>query len=267
MPNNQSIINELAEFILRQLNDHNDSPHGVVQHSYTIYAEPQVHAAINCAASYLYAIAPRRFSSIICRKIDATTCIVNTQGVCNKTIDIVSVTSNTRNNRRIDQNNETLLTTPCNQRIAERTNNGRNLMPLLNHTCTSAQDSSAGAGAGAEFSTRYYHRITEHIFEFEKPLPQGFKINILCATYPGLGAINENWLREYQYFITHFALYSLLLADNESRSNIERATLYLNSCNSFLDKKLIVEHAINPQSFIYKNELYDKKSPQNTSAK
>lgn len=216
-------IASTCEFIARQLNDHEDCDHGVRQGTYHTWKEAHIKEAIQHALSYLYAIKPDTFAKPITYQTTSTSCVLDTSGACSKPLEILSIGDNCDNVLvETDETNDLLglLTSPCVTTTTEDTQ----------YTLT--QKSGTVYVSGSD-------------------IPKGSTISLLCAAPPNTATVSNDLLLEYQPLITAFALWWLLLTDNESRSNQPRWEAYFEQVKWFVETKLLIEFSLSEDDYRY----------------
>lgn len=217
-------LKTLSEYIAKQLNDHMSSPRGVEQSTYYTWTEHHIHDALDIAAGYLYAIKPDAFATPSCHTTTKESCIVNLKEACCKVLTLTGVGSDCDN-------------------VEEQTQDTRSLLPLLMiHPCVSDDEKE---------TLHQYTTKAEGIFQFHSPLPKGTLIHYLCALPQGISEMHECMLQEYKLLFTNFALWQLLLTDNESRSNPARWQAYYQGVQDFVQLKLRLEFSLRADDYIH----------------
>lgn len=214
-------ISSTCEFIARQLNDHEDCDHGVRQGTYHTWKEDHIKQAIQHALSYLYAIKPDTFAKPITYTTPSTSCVLDMSAACSKPLDILSVGD------------------ACDNVVLE-TDETNNLLGLLQTNCTT---SSTDQFTLTQKSATVYVSGSE--------IPKGTTISLLCAAPPNTDTVSNDTLAEYQPLITAFALWWLLLTDNESRSNQPRWEAYFEQVRWFVETKLLIEFSLSEDDYKY----------------
>ena len=213
MPSTQQ---DLMTFIARQLNDSADSPHGVAQDTYYTYGETHVTQALEQATQYLYALKPDLFAGKACYTTTGCSCVVDLKAQCANVLDIIGVGSLCDNTK-------------------EQAGDVNNLSSLLASECAVGEP------------TYTYKFNTEGIAQFSSPLPEGTNVFYLCSSPTNM---TDAIRGEYQPLLTAFALWWLLLTDNESRSNLDRVDRYYRMITDFITLKLKIETDLRPENFI-----------------
>lgn len=206
-----------ADFIARQLNDHLDSIRGVVQGTYHTWAEPHVLEALSVAIGYLFSIKPDTFAKLRSVKLAEASCYLELS--CSKVIDVLGIGD-------------------CHNVILDENKGGTNFLTMLPTVCTS--------GTASSWSLT---RLNDHLFVSSIKIPADTMITFLCAQKPKLEDVDQRIWDEYDSLLCAFALWWLLLTDNESRSNIERANLYYQMVKDYVEIKLLLEFSLNEDDY------------------
>lgn len=225
---------DLKEFLARQLNDHSDSPSGVVQPTYFEWTNGHIEDAINLAISYLYSLIPQEFSKLKEYKVKTPTCIIEFCNQCKKFISIVSVSVNGEDcSKTYKKDAET-----------------NSLSSLLSINCTSDNSS---------LSDSYNWDLVDGskcVVTFDQKLPTGAIVKYLCADNSS-GIDNLNCLSEYHPLIADYALWWLYRTDSESRSNLDRARLHFEGVKDFVTTKLLIEFSLQEDDYQYARRKVD----------
>ena len=211
----------LHEFIARQLNDHEDCDHGVRQGTYHTWKYDHIDQALQLALSYLYSIKPDAFAEPMTYTTTEDSCVIDTSGVCPKPISILTIGDD------------------C-ESVLEQTEETNSLMALMGQTC-----------AGDDTPTTF--AVTQKsgtVYLSSSLVPAGTKIKLLCARPPSLDT-SPNILSEYQHLLVSFALWWILLTDNESRSNQPRWEAYYAEVQRFVETKLLLEFSLSEDDYKY----------------
>lgn len=217
-------LTTLSEYIAKQLNDHFSSPRGVAQSTYYTWTEHHIHDALDLATSYLYSIKPDAFATPSCHKTTEESCIVDLNGVCCKVLSITGVGDDCDN-------------------VEGQTQDTRSLLPLLSmHPCVNDNV--------LDESLHQFKTLAEGIFQFHSPLPAGTLIHYICSMPQNVSEMDDCMLSEYKLLLTNFALWQLLLTDNESRSNQPRWEMYYRAVQEFVQLKLRLEFSLRADDYI-----------------
>lgn len=211
----------LAEFIARQLNDHKQSKRGARQGTFHTWSEPHIKEAIDIALSYLFSILPSIFAEIKETVLPEESCDIEFK--CCKVLDIFGIGE-------------------CSNVSIQESPSTNNLLSMLCTPCAST----------GFISSYVLTRLTSNIFTSATPIPAGVAIRYLCAEKPDdCKEADDCILDEHATLITAFALWWLLLTDNESRTNLERAQLYYQTVKDYVELKLLLEFSLNEDDYKY----------------
>lgn len=213
----------MAEFIARQLNDHKSSPRGAEQPTFYTWTEAHILDAIEMGVDYLWSIKPDEFGERQCFKMKENSCTIDLKKKCNKVLKIISVGSS------------------CND-LEERNSKHRDMMGLLGTACFDPEHDADDVSS--------YQELTQGIFKLDKIVPEGTTINYICAKKPDINSVSSSLLSEYRNLIVPFALWYLLLTDNESRSNPLRWEAYYIQVKDFVTLKLRIEFSLRAEDYI-----------------
>lgn len=220
-------LDSLIDLIARQLNDHQDSSQGIEHPSYVTWVRPHIEGALSMALGYLLSIKPDTFSRIVTYVTSETSCYLKLP--CSKVLDVLQVG------------------TQCNNAHVIETSGQISLISLLTATChatpTNPQYEFVNKGNG--------------IYQVTPAIPKGTTITFLCSSLPSLSQIDDGLLTEYQPLLLNFALWFLLLTDNESRSNLDRAQLYYTAVKDFVETKLLIEFSLREDDYLYGRRKVD----------
>lgn len=226
-------LERMSELIAKQLNDHSSSPRGAVQPTYYTWTKHHIHDAIQQGLSYLYAIKPDVFASPACFKVEDETCLVDLREHCCNVLSILGIGSTCDN-------------------VSEQEKNTNSLLPLLKTTCDSTSDNPS-------MDTYSYQFRGEGIVQFAEPVPANTLIHFICASPPASADdIPDCILAEYQPLIVPFALWFILLTDNESRSNQPRWESYYAQVRDFVQLKLSLEFSLRASDYIDGRQIAER---------
>lgn len=214
-------ISDTCEFIARQLNDHEDCDHGVRQGTYHTWKEAHIKQAVSHALSFLFTIKPDSFATPIEYTTSSSGCVLDVSGVCAKPLSILSVGEGCDN-------------------VELATEDTNDLLALMGSTCTDGNTGNSKISLRQKSPSVYLSTVD---------IPAGTKINLLCATPPSVDAVSNDILTEYQPLISSFALWWLLLTDNESRSNQPRWEAYYEQVKWFVETKLLLEFSLQEDDY------------------
>lgn len=226
------------EFLSRQLNDHHDSPSGVRQKLYYEWTQQHLCDAICMGLDYVYSLRPESYSDLKELKVDKAECIISFCE-CAKFLAVAAI---------VDSNGKA-----CTQ-VNEVTGDTNSLLSLLKTDCSDK-------GSSDELSDNYEYEVINGstcIVQFKEMIPKGTVIKYMCATPPeDADAVNDPSLREYRPLVSAFALWWLLLTDNESRSNLERVSFYYTMIRDFVETKLLLDFSLREDDYLYGRRRVD----------
>ena len=218
-------LDVISEFISKQLNDHDSSPRGAVQPTYYAWTESHIHDAISQGVAYLYGIKPSLFSEKKCHLVTEKTCVIDLKKDCCNVLSILGVGSDCDN-------------------VVERGNKTNNLMCFMKPLCVASSDTPEYGAYSFEFKG-------EGLIQFSEPIEKNTLIWFVCSTPPSSAdSIPDCIFTEYKPLIVPFALWYLLLTDNESRSNPERWNAYYQQVRDFVTLKLRIEFSLRTDQFL-----------------
>lgn len=219
---------DVRQFLARQLNDHSESPSGVVQRTFYEWTENHITDAVQLAFYYLYSILPNEFSKPVKYVVNTSDCVYDFCDHCSKFLGIIDIS--------ID--GESCITATM---IDEETNS---LVGLLNINCPEDEDN---------YETGFTWDIVDGsscVVKFDRPLPFGAEIRYMCGTEPDvIESLNDPSLRQYLPLIADYALWWLFRTDSESRSNLERARLHFEGVRDFVTTKLLLEFSLQEDDY------------------
>lgn len=216
-------LSGLCEFVARQLNDHEDCDHGVRQGTYHTWKEAHIKQALGLAASYLFSIKPDSFASPITYYTPEAACTIDTSIACDKPLEILAIGDNCDN-------------------VVEETEETNALLSMMTTPCVTSSASE----------TYTIMKKSDSVYVSKAEIPANTKISLLCAIPPNsIDAVPNNLLSEYQPLLVNFALWWLLLTDNESRSNQPRWEAYYQMIQWFVETKLLLEFSLSEDDYKY----------------
>jgi len=207
------LIDKIREQIARQLNDHADSPRGVVQDTYYTWTEAHIDSALETTLSYLYAYKVDLFGTIQCHEVSRESCLVDLKATCGNVIRLLGINSSCDN-------------------IIEKEPEKIDLLNLVSRFCNfSLQDN-------LDLNRYEMQHISEGIYQFSTLLPVGTQVHYLCAVYKDIYNLPDIILQEFRVLFVSMTCWLLLLTDNESRSNMDRVPFYYKQTSDFINLKL-----------------------------
>lgn len=226
----------LKEFIAKQLNDHRDSPSGVVQDTYFEWTESHISDAIKLGVSYLYSLLPEKFTKV---KEHVTTtgedCTVQFCTECDKFMGVVDVV--------VDG-------VGCST-LVEDSGNVFSLSSMLSTGCENLSE-------GHQNYSWSYMGGSRCMIRFNQPIPRGTTIKYLCAEDPDdINVINDSWIKEYNPLIAEYALWWLYRTDSESKSNLDRAALHFQAIETYVTRKLLLEFSLREDDYDFGRRRVD----------
>lgn len=228
----------LKEFLAKQLNDHSESPSGVVQKTYYEWTESHIQDAIDLALCYVYSLIPQRFSSVEEYLTTSEDCLLNLCEVCSNFVGLASIEIN--GNSCID--------------IEKSSTESNSLIDLLSIGCVTGDDASDETD---EYSWQFVDG-SNCLIKFDRPVPINTKVKYLCSSKPeSLDEMNANLLCEYESLIADYALWWLFRTDSESRSNLERARLHFQGVQFFVETKLLLEFSLREDDYSFGRRKVD----------
>ena len=220
-------LSGMCEFIARQLNDHEDCDHGVRQGTYHTWTEAHIKQALSLAASYLFSIKADDFASPVVYYTPTSSCVIDTSVACDKPLEILSIGDSCDN-------------------VTEETEEVNAFLSMMNTPCVS------GGNSDSESTNYTVVKKSGSVYSAKAEIPANTKITLLCATAPSdIDAVPNNLLSEYQPLLVNFALWWLLLTDNESRSNQPRWEAYYQMIQWFVETKLLLEFSLSEDDYKY----------------
>ena len=224
-------LSEMTEYMAKQLNDHESQQRGLEQRTYYSWTEAHLIDGLTLAGSYLYALKPDIFAQEQCVKLGADGCLINLKADCGNILRIVGVNGDCGN-------------------AYEAEKKKKSLSSLLKPRCVRQSHS--------EFESFPYETLSEGIFSFRKPLKKGSIVTFLCAAYTDINNVDDSFINEYRSFLINFALWQMLLTDNESRSNPARWASYYQGATQFIALKFRTEFDLLEDQAYSHNNLQPK---------
>lgn len=221
---------DVKQFIAKQLNDHSESPSGVVQATYYEWTESHVTDAVNLGICYLYSLLPSKFSKSQVHILNRPECVVEFCELCSKFMNLISVTVDGEECIEIEEADDDV----------------NDLCSLLATSCENGEDGTT------PIDDITWKRIngSDCIIKFNNALPSGSAIKYLCSMPPdGLDDLGDDKLCEYGGLIADYALWWLFRTDSESRSNLERARLHFEGVKNFVETKLLLEFSLSEDKY------------------
>ena len=224
-------LSEMTEYMAKQLNDHESQQRGLEQRTYYSWTEPHLVESLTIAGSYLYALKPDIFAQEQCVKLDSDSCIINLKPDCDNVLRIIGVNGGCGNAYEADKKKKSLAS-------------------LLKPRCVRQSHS--------DFDSFPYETLAEGIFSFQNTLRKGSTVTFLCASYIDINNVEDSFINEYKSFLINFALWQLLLTDNESRSNPLRWASYYQAATQFIALKFRTEFDLLEDQAYSHNNLQPK---------
>lgn len=228
-------VKNLKEFLARQLNDHQDSPSGVIQKTFYEWTEEHICDAICLGICYLYSLMPQDFTKLKSHKVTKDNCLFEFNDLCPRFVNLVTMTS--PSGKKVD--------------LSEKDAEIRSLLPLLNDKCRDAKETE---------STSFDYDIQDGatgIVLFDKDVPVGSTIFYTCSEEPGVDELDNDQMCQYHPLIADYALWWLFRTDSESRSNLERARLHFEGLRDFVTTKLLIEFSLREDDYIFARRKVD----------
>jgi len=232
-------MENLNEFLARQLNDHEDSARGVVQPTHFTWHKNHIENAINLAFAFLYSLIPEEFSEIKTLEVDTKDCLVSFCDECKKFMSVIDIQ---------------IGDTTCIKLTEESDEETNALGDLLSIECK--REGSDENIVNDEYSWSMIDS-TNCVIQFSEEIPVGAKIRYTCAKVPDIGMIDDPEMKEYMPIIAEFAMWWLYRTDSESRSNLLRAELHFSSLKWLVENKLKTEFSIREDDYIYTRRKVD----------
>lgn len=227
----------IKEFLARQLNDHSESPSGVIQKTYFEWTENHLADAVQLALCYVYSILPQEFSELETYTVTESDCVISFCDECPRFIGLVSL--------KIGDED-------CIE-LNEKSGKTNSLSSLLFTSCINKDDDEA--------EDSYEWNVVDGgtcIIKFDKKLPIGAEIRYLCAPPPeDIDSLNDARMCQYLGLIADYALWWLFRTDSESRSNLERARLHFEGVKDFVTTKLLIEFSLREDDYNFGRRSVD----------
>lgn len=218
---------QIYDYIAKQLNDHENQCHGTKQGSYKVWSLDHIQDAVQLGLEYMYSIHPKAFPTqivTIYQKEDS--CVIDFSCTGCKVIEVLRMGHNQCDNTT--------------KQSAEETNN---LLPLLNSKCIPEQNPE-----DKQYSVR---ELSDNLYLSDSLIPEDTPIDFVCSQSPGsLEDVPGSVQSEYRPLIINFALWQLLLIDNESRTNQPRWEAYFNALKLFVETKLLMEFSLKEDDYL-----------------
>lgn len=213
----------LKELVARQLNDHHDSPSGAQQNTYFEWTEEHITDALVSALTYLYSLAPEKFSDLKTFTTTKETCIINFCAICSNFLSVVDVGD-------------------CSN-VNEITGDVNSLSSLLSSECSDSNDTI--------LSTYEYEVVngSDCTVKFAEPVKKGVIISYMCASHPDATDLDNSSLVQYHSILISFALWLLMLTDSESKSNLDRAGMYYRQIQDYVELKLLLDFSLREDDY------------------
>lgn len=228
---------DVKQFLARQLNDHSESPSGVVQRTFYEWGEEHISNAVHLGLCYLYSLLPNEFSNLSTHTTTQSDCVYNFCEVCSKFLGIVDLT--------ID--GESCL------KATQLDDESNSLMGLLSMNCPQV-DNTIPSGVMWDVVDG-----SSCVVKFDRELPVGTEIRFMCATPPdGLEPLDHDNICQYMPMIADYALWWLFRTDSESRSNLERARLHFEGVREFVTTKLLLEFSLQEDDYNFGRRRVDE---------
>ena len=127
-----------------------------------------------------------------------------------------------------------------------------NLLPLLNTSCVPEQD--------PEDKQHTIREISDTTYLSDSLISKGTPIDFVCSQPPeSLEGVPQSVQAEYRPLIVNFALWQLLLTDNESRTNQPRWDAYFNALRLFVETKMLMEFSLKEDDYLLGRRKVDDK--------
>ena len=225
------LVKQIYEYIAKQLNDHENQCHGVKQGSYVVWSLDHIKDAVQCALDYLFSIYPTAFPTTIHtlnQKEDS--CIIDLSCVGCKVLEVIRVGHEQCDNTTIQSTTET-----------------NNLLTMLDTSCI--------APTTTEDKQYTLRQLANDKYIADSIIPEDTPIDFLCTS--PTEELPAAFIREYSSIIKNYALWQLLLTDNESRTNQPRWESYFNALKMFVEMKLLLEFSLKEDDYYLGRRLVD----------
>lgn len=227
---------DAKQFLARQLNDHSESPSGVVQNTFYEWTESHITDALHLGLCYLYGLLPNEFSNLSEHEVTESDCIIKFCNECGKFLGVVDM--------EIDGQGCIDVT-----KIDEESNS---LIELLSIACPNNDDAP---------QVGYSWDVVDGsncVVKFDREVPQGAIIRYMCGSPPEtIDDLDTPGLCEYLPLVADYALWWLFRTDSESRSNIERARLHFEGVRDFVTTKLLLEFSLQEDDYNFGRRKVD----------
>ena len=238
----------VRQFLARQLNDHTDSPSGVIQPTYTEWTEQHITDALELGVCYLFSLVPQEFASVQRLVVAEESCVVEFKPACEWFTGLVNLQIGTDMCVRLHQM-EKDEEHPDEQR-------SNSLMDLLGTPCGTEQETLNDMMRDDGY---YWDEAdgSKSVIKFNKALPVGSILTYTCATPPTLDTLDNNEMCQYHPLIADYALWWLYRTDTESRSNLARADMHFKGVQNFVETKMLVEFSLREDDFDFGRRKVD----------
>ena len=227
---------DVKQFLARQLNDHSESPSGVVQKTFYEWTEKHIGDAVHLGLCYLYSILPNEFSKLSTHTTTTADCVYDFCETCSKFLGIVDLTIE----------GESCLNAT---KIDEETNS---LIGMFSMNCPQVDDTIV-SGVLWDIVDG-----SSCVVKFDRELPAGSEIRFMCATPPEeLEYLDDDRICQYLPLVADYALWWLFRTDSESRSNLERARLHFEGVRDFVTTKLLLEFSLQEDDYNFGRRKVD----------
>lgn len=229
---------KLKEFLARQLNDHGDDQHGVIQKTFTEWTEEHICEAIELGLCYVYSLIPQDFTEVKTHKVTKAKCVLDMSEFCPRFINVISLTSASGKKLTVKEKDAEI----------------RSLTGLLGNPCYSKE-----AGNTSEPSEYSYDVVdgTSSVLLFTDDIPGDTTITYACSSAPSIDELDKDQLCQYHGLIADYALWWLFRTDSESRSNLERARLHFEGVRDFVTTKLLLEFSLREDDYNFGRRKVD----------
>jgi len=222
-------LDELSQLIAMQLNDHEAQQHGVEQESYYTYIYPHVLTALNECMGFLYAILPDEFTRLFCKEITEDTCLIDLNNDCEQVKGLFSVGSGCDNLYVVDDDKY-------------------DLMSIISSRCNASLDEIEDNKYG-------YRQLSKGIYQFNRRVEAGQKVYYTCSKFFKVEGATSEFLSKHRAILIPYALWLILLTDNESRSNLDRSQLYYKQVETYLQTRFSIDKSLVEREYYHRNNL------------
>ena len=242
------MISNVRQFLARQLNDHSDSPSGVVQPTYTEWTEAHITDALELAVCYVYSLIPQEFSTLQKLVVAESSCVIEFKDSCERFAGVVNLQIGTDMCVPLHQMED-------GEQYPEDCR-ANSLMGLFGDVCGTIEPSDNEIKRD---STYYWNEVdgSNSAVKFDKALPVGAIVTYSCSSPPPLDELDNSEQCQYYPLIADYALWWLYRTDTESRSNLERANLHYRAVRDFVETKLLIEFSLREDDFDFGRRKVD----------